>query len=124
VLVPPRNLDDWRGPLRGALSAEEVCRQFGIAESTWARWLFQYGGMKADDAKRLKGLEGENTRLKKILAEAELEKALSQHPGRYRAAHFGPWASRFGCCALDGGVSAPRAPVSCSVVRWFVWSGA
>ena len=33
---------------------EEVCRQFAIAESTWARWLSQYGGMKADDAKRLR----------------------------------------------------------------------
>ena len=36
----------------------------------------QYGGMKADDAKRLKDLEGENARLKKLLAEAELEKAI------------------------------------------------
>ena len=55
---------------------EEVCRQFAIAESTWARWLSQYGGMKADDAKRLKELEGENARLKKLLAEAQLEKAI------------------------------------------------
>jgi septal ring factor EnvC (AmiA/AmiB activator) len=38
--------------------------------------LSQYGGMKADDAKRLKELEGENARLKKLLAEAELEKAI------------------------------------------------
>lgn len=42
------------------MTVEEVCREFGIAESTWARWLSQYGGMKADDAKRLKELEGEN----------------------------------------------------------------
>ena len=53
-----------------------MCRQFAIAESTWARWLAQYGGMKADDAKRLKQLEVENTRLKKLLAEAELDKAM------------------------------------------------
>jgi putative transposase len=58
------------------MSVEEVCRQFGIAESTWFRWLSQYGGMKADDAKRLKELEGENGRLKKLLAEAQLEKAI------------------------------------------------
>ena len=58
------------------MSVEEVCRQFGIAESTWFRWLSQYGGMKADDAKRLKELEGEYGRLKKLLAEAQLEKAI------------------------------------------------
>ena len=62
--------------MAGDMSVEEVCRQFGIAESTWARWLSQYGGMKADDAKRLKELEGENGRLKKLLAEAQLEKAI------------------------------------------------
>lgn len=58
------------------MDVEEVCRQLGIAPSTWARWLNQYGGMKADDAKRLKELEGENARLKKLLAEAELDKSM------------------------------------------------
>ena len=58
------------------MSVEEVCRQFSIAESTWFRRLSQYGGMKADDAKRLKELEGETDHLKKLLAEAELEKAI------------------------------------------------
>ncbi len=53
-----------------------MCGQFQIAESTWARWLNQYGGMKADDAKRLKQLEVENSALKKLLAEAELDKAM------------------------------------------------
>ena len=55
---------------------DEVCRHLQIAESTWHRWLAQYGGMKASDAKRLKELEGENARLKKLLAEAELDKAM------------------------------------------------
>jgi len=54
----------------------DVCRHLEIAESTWHRWLSQYGGMKASDAKRLKELEGENARLKKLLAEAELDKAM------------------------------------------------
>ena len=54
----------------------DVCRHLGIAESTWHRWLSQYGGMKASDAKRLKELEGENARLKRLLAEAELDKAM------------------------------------------------
>ena len=53
----------------------EVCRHVEVAESTWHRWVAQYGGMKANDAKRLKELEVENARLKKLLAEAELDKA-------------------------------------------------
>jgi transposase-like protein len=71
-----RKLAEGQKLLAGGMDLEEVCRQFGIAESTWARWLAQYGGMKADDAKRLKELEGENARLKKLLAEAELDKAM------------------------------------------------
>ena len=53
----------------------EVCRQLEITESTWHRWKNQYGGMKASDAKRLKELERENSTLKRLLADAELEKA-------------------------------------------------
>jgi len=53
-----------------------VCRHLAIAESTWHRWLAQYGGMKANDAKKLKELEAENARLKKLLAEAELDKSM------------------------------------------------
>ena len=49
----------------GTARAGEVCRELGITESTWHRWRNQYGGMKADDAKRLEKLERENTRLKK-----------------------------------------------------------
>jgi putative transposase len=60
----------------GGQDLEEVCRHLEIAESTWHRWLAQYGGMKANDAKRLKELEGENARLKKLLAEAELDKLM------------------------------------------------
>ena len=52
---------------------EEVCRHLEIAESTWRRWKNQYGGMKADDAKRLKELEKENTRLKRIVADQALD---------------------------------------------------
>ena len=54
----------------------EVVRHLEIAESTWNRWRSQYGGMKADEAKRLRQLEVENARLKKLLAEAELDKAM------------------------------------------------
>jgi transposase-like protein len=54
-------------------SLEEVCRYLEITESTWHRWRNQYGGMKADDAKRLKELERENTRLKRIVADQALD---------------------------------------------------
>ena len=74
-----RKLAEGQKLLAGGMSVEEVCRQFGIAESTWARWMNQYGGMKADDAKRLKELEVENRRLKQLLAEAELDKAMLKH---------------------------------------------
>jgi putative transposase len=54
----------------------EVLRHLEISEATWNRWRNQYGGMKADGAKRLRELEVENARLKKLLAEAELDKAM------------------------------------------------
>jgi transposase-like protein len=54
----------------------EVCRHLGIAESTWHRWKGQYGGMKANDAKRLKELESENRRLKNIVADLTLDVAM------------------------------------------------
>ena len=54
----------------------EVLRHLEIAESTWNRWRNMYGGMKADAARRLRELEAENARLKKLLAEAELDKAM------------------------------------------------
>ena len=56
-----------------------MCREFGIAESSWHRWLNQYGGMKADDAKRLKELEAENARLKKIVGEQALDIDMLKH---------------------------------------------
>ena len=54
----------------------EACRRHGISEQTFYRWKSKYGGMEASDAARLKGLEDENRRLKKLLAEAELDKAM------------------------------------------------
>ena len=71
-----RKLAEGNKLLAGGAELDEVCRHLAIAESTWHRWLAQYGGMKASDAKRLKELEGENTRLKRLLAEAELDKAM------------------------------------------------
>lgn len=51
----------------------EVARHLEVSENTYHRWQRQFGGMKADDAKRLRELERENTRLKTIVADKELE---------------------------------------------------
>lgn len=56
-------------------SAGELARRYGVAENTIYRWKSKYGGMEISDAKRLRELERENARLKKLLAEAELDKA-------------------------------------------------
>src|ERR1035437_7148811 len=54
-------------------TVEEVARHLEITESTWHRWRNQYGGMKANDAKKLKELEHEKTRLKRIVADQALD---------------------------------------------------
>src|SRR6187399_14902 len=57
------------------LSASEVCRKYGISEATFYNWRSRYGGMEVSDARRLKSLEDENRRLKKLLAESMLDVA-------------------------------------------------
>jgi transposase len=71
-----RKLAEGHKLLAGGTELDAVCRHLEIAESTWHRWVAQYGGMKANDAKRLKELEVENARLKRLLADAELDKAM------------------------------------------------
>ena len=53
----------------------ELARRYGVVENTICLWRLTYGGMEISDAKRLRELEQENARLKKLLAEAELDKA-------------------------------------------------
>ena len=54
----------------------EVCRKLGISENTYYRWRKEYGGLRVDQARRLKELERENGRLKKLLAETMLDNAI------------------------------------------------
>lgn len=54
----------------------QASRALGITEQTYYRWRKEYGGLKTDQAKRLKELERENARLKRLLADAELDKAI------------------------------------------------
>lgn len=57
-------------------SLGQVVQQLGVSEQTYHRWRNQYGGMKAADAKRLKQLEQENVRLKKLVADQALDIAM------------------------------------------------
>jgi putative transposase len=59
----------------GAKTAE-VCRKHGISDATFYKWKAKFGGMEVSDARRLKVLEGENAKLKKLLAEAMLDNAM------------------------------------------------
>jgi putative transposase len=56
-------------------SVPDIARRHAVAENTVYRWKSKYGGMEVSEAKRLRQLEQENARLKKLLAEAELDKA-------------------------------------------------
>ena len=53
----------------------DICREMGIVEQTFYKWKAKYGGMEVSEAKRLRELEDENARLKRLLADAELDKA-------------------------------------------------
>ena len=58
------------------LKTPHVCKKLGISEQTFYRWRQEYGGMRTNQAKRLKELEKENARLKRLVADAELDKAI------------------------------------------------
>ena len=58
------------------LSIAAACKAIGVTEQTYYRWRKEYGGLKTDQAKKLKELERENARLKRLLADAELDKAI------------------------------------------------
>ena len=54
----------------------QVCKKIGVTEQTYYRWRTEYGGLRLDQAKRMKALETENTRLKKLVAEQALDIAI------------------------------------------------
>jgi len=60
----------------------EVCRSLGVTEQTYYRWRKEYGGLKMDQAKRLKEVEQENTRLRKAVAELTLDKLILKEAAR------------------------------------------
>ena len=54
---------------------KDLCRKYGISEQTFYNWKAKYGGMTVSEVRRLRELEAENAKLKKLLAEAELDKS-------------------------------------------------
>ena len=73
-----RKLREADAELAAGMARPDVCKKLGITENTLERWRNQYGGMKADDMKRLKELEKENQRLKQAVAELLLDKQILQ----------------------------------------------
>jgi transposase-like protein len=61
---------------------EEICRKLGVSDVTYYRWRKEYGGMQVEQAKRLKDLEKENSRLKKLVADLSLDKAILKEASR------------------------------------------
>ena len=59
--------------LAGGQTVPQACRKIGVTEQTYYRWRREYGGMKVNQAKRLKDLEKENTRLKRVVADQALD---------------------------------------------------
>jgi transposase-like protein len=60
----------------------EVCKQIGVTEQTYYRWRKEYGGLRVDQAKRLKELEQENGRLKRVVADLTLDNAILKEVSR------------------------------------------
>ena len=71
-----RMLEDVRAQLAVGASLREVARQLGVNAGTLSRWQRRYGGVEVDEARRILVLEKENLRLKRIVAELELDKSI------------------------------------------------
>jgi len=63
-------------------SVAEVCRQLEITDVTYYRWRNEYGGLRVDQAKRLKEIETENTRLRKVIADLTIDNAILKEASR------------------------------------------
>lgn len=87
----------------------QVSREMGITEQTYYRWRKEYGGMKTVQVKRLKGLERENGRLKKAIAELTLDKLILKEAleGNYYVPTdvVAAWSTSWGCWMFPSGAS-------------------
>jgi transposase-like protein len=71
-----KKLREADAALSSGSTVEQVCRQLGISDATYYNWRKQYGQMKLDQVKQLKALQTENARLKKLVADLSLDKAI------------------------------------------------
>ncbi len=63
-------------------TVKDICRSFAISEQTYYRWRKEYGGLRTDQARRLKELEKENTQLKRLVADLSLDNAILREAAR------------------------------------------
>ena len=71
-----RMLREAEVELSRGMTVRDVCKKLGITDQTYYRWRKEYGGLQVDQARKLKDLEKENARLKKLVAEKELDIAI------------------------------------------------
>jgi transposase-like protein len=94
------------------LAVLDACRKLGITEQIYYRWKKEYGGLRVDQAKRLKGLEQENLRLKRIVADQALDLSILKEvaAGNFSARQEGgrPWRTR--CACFRSRSAAPAGP--------------
>ena len=64
------------------MSIEEVMRQLGISDATYYKWRKEYGGLRVDQAKRLKELEQENSRLRRVVADLTIDNSILKEASR------------------------------------------
>ncbi len=77
-----RKLREAEADRASGLPLAQVCQKLAVSEQTYHRWQARYGGLKGDDAKRLKELEAENARLKRLVADLLLDKQMLQDVAR------------------------------------------
>ncbi|HEV2126948.1 MAG TPA: transposase [Chloroflexota bacterium] len=77
-----RKLREAEAKLAGGGTVPEICKQIGISEASYYRWKSEYGGMAVDQMRRLKELEKENARLKRIVAEQALDNQMLKELAR------------------------------------------
>jgi transposase-like protein len=77
-----RKLREAEAQLAAGATVAEVSKKLGVSENTYHRWRAQYGGMKAEQAKRLRELEKENARLKRIVAEQAVDISILKEVAR------------------------------------------
>ena len=75
-------LRDAEGKLGSGKTVEEVCREIGVSDASYYNWRRTYGHLKVDQAKRLKDLQRENARLKKVVADQALDLAILKEVNR------------------------------------------